>query len=54
MLTILTVPETVADDLLASAGTLFTDLWTVIALAVGIPLAFYIIKKVIALVPKGR
>lgn len=54
MLTILTVPETVSGDLLASVGTLFTDLWTVIALAVGIPLAFYIIKKVIALVPKGR
>jgi hypothetical protein len=26
----------------------------VIALAVGIPLAFYVIRKVIALVPKGR
>jgi hypothetical protein len=54
MLTILTLPETATDDLLANAGTLFTDLWAVIALAVGIPLAFYVIKKVIALVPKGR
>lgn len=38
----------------AFAGQFMTDLWPVIALAVGVPLSFYIIKKVIALVPKGR
>jgi hypothetical protein len=29
---------------------LFTDTWVLIALAVGIPLAFYVIKRVIGLV----
>lgn len=41
-------------DMTAFAGQFLTDLWPVVALAVGIPLSFYIIKKVIALVPKGR
>jgi len=54
MLSIITLPETAAADLLADAGTLFTDLWVVLALAIGIPLAFYVIRRVIALVPKGR
>lgn len=54
MLTILTVPTGAVADLTAQAGVLFADLWVVIALAVGIPLAFYVIRKVIALVPKGR
>jgi hypothetical protein len=54
MLTILTLPSASTTDVLASVGTLFTDLWVLIAVAVGIPLAFYIIKRVIALVPKGK
>lgn len=41
-------------DMTAFAGAFLTDLWPVVALAVGVPLAFYIIKKVIHLVPKGR
>jgi len=48
------MPLGAVDELLASAGTLFTDLWVVITLAIGIPLAFYVIRRVIALVPKGR
>jgi hypothetical protein len=40
-------------DLTAYVGTLFSDAWLVIALAIGIPLAFYVIKRVIALVPKA-
>ena len=54
MLSIITLPTSTLADLTAQAGILFTDLWVVIALAVGIPLAFYVIRKVIALVPKGR
>ncbi|GAH93635.1 unnamed protein product [marine sediment metagenome] len=54
MFTMITLPETAAVDLLANAGELFTDLWVLIAIAVGIPLAFYVIRRVIALVPKGR
>jgi hypothetical protein len=39
-------------ELLAFAGGLFSDLWVLIAIAIGVPLAFYIIKKVIGLIPK--
>jgi hypothetical protein len=54
MLTYITLPTASSSDLTAFAGSLFTDLWVLIAVAVGIPLAFYVIRKVIALVPKGR
>ena len=50
MLTIITLPTASSTELLASAGTLFTDLWPIVALAIGIPLAFYIIQRVIGLV----
>jgi hypothetical protein len=50
--TILTIGS--STDMLAYAGSLFTDLWVLIALAVGIPLAFYVIRRVIALIPKGK
>jgi len=49
--TILTIGSTA--DLTAYIGTLFSDVWPILALAVGIPLAFYIIRRVIGLVPKG-
>lgn len=48
--TYITLPGTATADLLAYAGDLFTDLWVVIALVIGIPLGFYIIRKVIGLV----
>jgi len=38
--------------LFAYAGGLFSDLWVLIAIAIGVPLAFYIIKKIIGLLPK--
>jgi hypothetical protein len=44
------IPETAVADLTGYAGTLFTDLWVVIALVIGIPLAFYVIRKVVGLV----
>ena len=44
----------IVESSLASVGAVFTDLWVIIALAIGVPLAFYIIRRVIALVPKGR
>jgi uncharacterized protein YneF (UPF0154 family) len=46
------LPLTAIADLTANAGGMFADLWVLIALAIGIPLGFYIIKKVIALMPK--
>ena len=48
--TYITIPGTATADLLAYAGQLFTDLWVVIALVIGIPLAFYVIRKTIGLV----
>jgi hypothetical protein len=48
--TYITLPETATADLLDYAGALFTDLWVVIALVIGIPLAFYVIRKVVGLV----
>jgi hypothetical protein len=49
--TILTLGST--GDLTAYVGTLFSDTWAIIALAVGVPLAFYVIRRVIGLAPKG-
>jgi hypothetical protein len=47
-----TLPVTAVADITAEAGAIITDSWELIALAVGIPLGFYIIKKVIGLLPK--
>ena len=47
---ILSVVSGGAGDILAFTGYLFTDLWVVIALVIGIPLAFYVIRKVIGMV----
>ncbi len=48
---ILTIGSASSTDLLAGAGTLFTDLWPILLVVIGIPLAFYIIQRVIKLVP---
>jgi hypothetical protein len=47
--TYITIPETAVADLTGYAGELFTDLWVIVALVIGIPLAFYIISKVVKL-----
>lgn len=49
MLTFLTLPTDAVTQLTANIGTLTTDLWPVIALAIGIPLAFYVIGRLIRL-----
>jgi hypothetical protein len=47
---------TIPDDALASStayiGSLITDVGPFIWLAIGLPLGFYVIKKVIGLLPK--
>ena len=48
--TYITLPVDAVADLTGYAGGLFTDLWVIIALVIGIPLAFYVIRKVISLV----
>lgn len=51
---IITLPEGAATSSLAYAGQLFTDLWLLVAIAVGVPLGFYVIRRIIALIPKGK
>ena len=46
------LPATAVADLTAHLGTLFTDLWVVIALIIGLPLGFYVINKVISMFGK--
>lgn len=47
---ILEVPSGALADVMEPLGTLFTDSWTLIALAIGIPVAFYVLGKIVALV----
>lgn len=47
-----TLPVAAVADISGYVGDLITDNWAVIALVVGVPFAFYVIKKLIALVPK--
>lgn len=49
-----TVPTSTAGLLTANISSLLSDTGTLslIALSAGIPLAFYVIKKLIALIPK--
>lgn len=44
-----TLPTTAQTDLLAFIGDVVTDGWVLIAMAIGIPLAFYVVKRVIGL-----
>lgn len=53
MTSIITLPAGAANTTLAYVGQLFTDLWALVALAIGIPLAFYVIRGAIGLV-RGR
>ncbi len=45
---------TVATDLGANVSSAVDSVWTLALLAVSIPLAFYIIKRVIGLFPKSK
>lgn len=50
MITYITLPIDIAESMLAYAGALFTDLTPLVILAVGLPMGFWVIRKVIALV----
>jgi uncharacterized membrane protein len=51
-----TIPATLGTSFLANVGSQITDPGTlaVIAIVIGLPLAFWVIKRVIGLVPKGK
>jgi len=46
------LPSSTVSDLSANVGSTVTSVWVLVAIALGIPLAFYIIRKVISLIPK--
>jgi len=54
MLSLVTLPSTAVASTTEYITTIITDLWVFIAIAIGVPLAFYVIKKIIAMIPKGR
>jgi hypothetical protein len=47
---IITIGGTFATDLLAYVGQLFTDVTPLVVLVIGLPLAFWAVRKVISLV----
>lgn len=38
----------------SAAGTTIGSLWPVVAFAVAVPFAFYIVKQVISIIPKSK
>ena len=50
------VPTSTASQFLANVTSQIADTGTltVIALAAGIPLAFYVIRRLVGLIPKGK
>jgi len=52
LLTLFSLPEDIVSSTTAYIGDMFTDLGLLIYLAIGIPLAFFVIKKVISIMPK--
>jgi hypothetical protein len=47
---IITTVSGSAGTIMGYTTALFSDLWIVIALVIGIPLAFYVIRKVVGMV----
>jgi hypothetical protein len=52
LLTLFTLPEGALASSTAFIGDIITDAGDFVWLAIGIPLGFYVIKKVIGLLPK--
>jgi hypothetical protein len=56
MFTAIAVDATLASAIMSQVSDQFTDAGTlaVLALVAGIPLAFYVIRRLIGLIPKGK
>ena len=52
MLTLFTLPAETATTITAYIGDVFTDAKLLIYLAMGLPLAFFVIRKVMGLLPR--
>lgn len=51
-LTLFTLPADTVSSTTAYIGEIFTDASSLVYLAIGVPLAFYVIKKVMGLLPR--
>ena len=50
MIAIITLPADFIATTTAYIGSVFTDIWLLVALVIGLPLAFWAIRKVVSLV----
>lgn len=48
----LTIAPASTSDLMASTGQVVTDIWAIIALAMGVPVSFFAIKRLISVVKR--
>lgn len=53
MFTYITIPADYATSTLAYAGSMFTDLSDLVMLVIGLPVAFWVIQKVIGVAKAG-
>jgi hypothetical protein len=44
------LPSTALSDITGNASALFRDFWIIVALMIGIPLGFWILRKVIEII----
>jgi hypothetical protein len=51
---IISLPESAGTDLFATIGNITSGIWVLISLAIGIPLAFYLIDLIISLLSKDN
>lgn len=49
-----TVPSTTVTDLMATVSSVFSETWVLVVLAIGIPLAFYIIHLIKGLFGRAK
>lgn len=52
LFTLFTLPENALASTTAYIGEVITDAWVFVGLAIGVPLAFYVIHKVKGIIPK--
>lgn len=52
MLSLFILPETYISEMTSYVGDIFTDSKALILMGLGLPIGFYIIKKLIALAPR--
>jgi hypothetical protein len=54
MFSFITIPTATTSPFFKMVGAIIGDLWVLLAIVIGVPVAFYIIRKAIGIVPKSR